>query len=48
MIYMLRPLVGAWVQDLFHSPFGVLFTVPSRYYSLSVSWEYLALPDGPG
>ena len=48
MIYMLRPLVGAWVQDLFHSPFGVLFTVPSRYYTLSVSWEYLALPDGPG
>ena len=48
MIYMLRPLVGAWVQDLFHSPFGVLFTVPSRYCPLSVSREYLALPDGPG
>ena len=45
---MLRPLVGAWIQDLFHSPFGVLFTVPSRYCPLSVSWEYLALPDGPG
>ena len=45
---MLRPLVGAWVQDLFHSPFGVLFTIPSRYCTLSVSWEYLALPDGPG
>ena len=26
----------------------MLFTFPSRYYSLSVSREYLALPDGPG
>ena len=35
---MLRPLVGAWVQDLFHSPFGVLFTVPSRYwYAIGLS-----------
>lgn len=41
-------LVGPWFQVLFHSPPGVLFTVPSRYYSLSVSQEYLALPGGPG
>ena len=26
----------------------MLFTVPSRYCPLSVSREYLALPDGPG
>ena len=26
----------------------VLFTFPSRYCSLSVSREYLALPGGPG
>ena len=44
----LRPLVGNWFQVLFHSPCGVLFTFPSRYYTLSVSREYLALPDGPG
>ena len=30
---MLRPLVGAWFQELFHSPRGVLFTFPSRYSS---------------
>ena len=29
----LRPLVGAWFQELFHSPRGVLFTFPSRYSS---------------
>ena len=34
-------------QDLFHSPPGVLFTVPSQYYALSVTKEYLALEDGP-
>ena len=28
-------------------PSGVLFTFPSRYYSLSVTWSYLALGDGP-
>ncbi len=33
----LRRLVGTWVQDLFHSPPGVLFTVPSRYSPLSVA-----------
>ena len=28
----LRPLVSAWFQVLFHSPPGVLFTFPSRYW----------------
>ena len=36
-INLLRPLVSARFQCLFHSPPGVLFTFPSRYYSLSVS-----------
>ena len=40
-------LVGSRFQVLFHSPPGVLFTFPSRYYSLSVIWSYLALWDGP-
>ena len=40
-------LVSIWFQVLFHSPPGVLFTFPSRYYSLSVIWSYLALRDGP-
>ena len=40
-------LVNAGFQVLFHSPPGVLFTVPSRYYTLSVTWSYLALGDGP-
>ena len=43
----LRPLVGPWFQVLFHSPPGVLFTFPSRYYALSVAAEYLALEGGP-
>src|SRR5205823_12305162 len=30
---LLRPLVGTRFQVLFHSPSGVLFTFPSRYYS---------------
>ena len=30
-------LVNIWFQVLFHSPPGVLFTFPSRYYSLSVT-----------
>ena len=34
-------------QVLFHSPPGVLFTFPSRYYTLSVIRSYLALGDGP-
>ena len=45
----LPPLVGTGFQILFHSPFGVLFTFPSRYYALSVTCLYLALDDGaPG
>ncbi len=40
-------LVSTRFQVLFHSPPGVLFTFPSRYYSLSVTWSYLALRDGP-
>ena len=43
----LRLLVDIRFQVLFHSPPGVLFTVPSRYYSLSVTRSYLALGDGP-
>ena len=44
----LRRLVGARFQVLFHSPPGVLFTIPSRYYPLSVTRKYLGLPGGPG
>ena len=40
-------LVSTRFQVLFHSPPGVLFTFPSRYYSLSVIWSYLAFWDGP-
>ena len=40
-------LVSLRFQVLFHSPPGVLFTFPSRYYSLSVTWSYLAFWDGP-
>ncbi len=43
----LRLLVNLRFQVLFHSPPGVLFTFPSRYFSLSVTWSYLALRDGP-
>jgi hypothetical protein len=42
----LRPLVGPRFQVLFHSPPGVLFTFPSRYYALSVAVSYLALESG--
>ena len=31
-IKLLRPLVGAWFQGLFHSLFEVLFTFPSQYW----------------
>ena len=41
-------LVNTGFQVLFHSPPGVLFTVPSQYSALSVTEEYVALPDGPG
>ena len=44
---MLCLLVSIRFQVLFHSPPGVLFTFPSRYYSLSVTWSYLAFGDGP-
>ena len=40
-------LVNTGFQVLFHSPPGVLFTFPSRYYTLSVTRSYLALGDGP-
>ena len=44
---VLSLLVSIQFQVLFHSPPGVLFTFPSRYYTLSVTWSYLALRDGP-
>ena len=44
---MLPQLVNTGFQVLFHSPHGVLFTFPSRYYTLSVTKEYLALRGGP-
>ena len=40
-------LVSIRFQILFHSPPGVLFTFPSRYYALSVAGRYSALGDGP-
>ena len=40
-------LVNTGFQVLFHSPPGVLFTFPSRYYALSVTKSYLALGGGP-
>ena len=43
----LSVLVSTRFQVLFHSPPGVLFTFPSRYYSLSVTEEYLGLEGGP-
>ena len=39
--------VSIGFQVLFHSPPGVLFTFPSRYFTLSVTWSYLAFGDGP-
>jgi len=39
--------VGARFQVLFHSPPGVLFTVPSRYCALSVAERCFALEGGP-
>ena len=33
MIRRLPLFVGMWFQVLFHSPLGVLFTFPSRYWS---------------
>ena len=46
-INVLRLLVNTGFQGLFHSPEGVLFTVPSQYYSLSLTMEYLGLEGGP-
>ena len=40
-------LVNIGFQVLFHSPPGVLFTFPSRYYALSVTISYLGLGGGP-
>ncbi len=40
-------LVGTRFQELFHSAPAVLFTIPSRYYPLSVTREYLGLTGGP-
>jgi hypothetical protein len=46
--YITLPLlVNTGFQVLFHSPPGVLFTFPSRYYALSVTISYLALGGGP-
>ena len=45
----LRPLVGARFQELFHSSDSKCFSpFPHGTGTLSVSQEYLALPDGPG
>src|SRR6188768_2971668 len=43
----LRPLVSTRFQVLFHSPPGVLFTFPSRYWFTIGRQEYLALDGGP-
>ncbi len=43
----LRLLVGNRFQVLFHSPPGVLFTFPSRYWFAIGGQEYLALEGGP-
>src|ERR1700749_2300483 len=40
-------LVGTRFQVLFHPAPAVLFTIPSRYYPLSVTREYLGLAGGP-
>ena len=44
---VLSLLVNTGFQVLFHSPPGVLFTFPSRYYALSVTILYLGLGGGP-
>ena len=46
-LIVLSLLVNTGFQVLFHSPPGVLFTFPSRYYALSVTESYLALEGGP-
>ena len=44
---LLRLLVGARFQALFHSPRGVLFTFPSRYWFAIGRGECSALEGGP-
>ncbi len=39
----LRPFVGARFQVLFHSPLGVLFTFPSRYWCTIGLWGVFSL-----
>ena len=46
-LLVLSLLVNTGFQVLFHSPPGVLFTFPSRYYALSVTISYLGLDGGP-
>ena len=46
-LVVLPALVNTGFQVLFHSPPGVLFTFPSRYYTLSVTKSCLALEGGP-
>ena len=46
-LHVLPLLVNTGFQVLFHSPPGVLFTFPSRYYTLSVTKKYLVLDGGP-
>ena len=45
--FQLRLLVSTQFQDLFHSPPGVLFTFPSRYWFTIDRILYLALAGGP-
>ena len=47
LLRRLRRIVGTRFQVLFHSPPGVLFTIPSRYCPLSVTREYSGLGGGP-
>ena len=47
LLRRLQRFVSKRFQVLFHSPPGVLFTIPSRYYPLSVTREYLGLAGGP-
>jgi hypothetical protein len=44
---VLRLLGDDWFQVLFHSPPGVLFTFPSRYWFAIGGQKYLALEGGP-
>ena len=47
MFIVLPQLVGTRFQVLFHSPPGVLFTIPSRYFCTIGHRMCLALRDGP-